>query len=371
MLRGLVMVLMTLDHSRDFFSASSFDPRDVNDPALFLTRWITHFCAPVFVLLAGVSAGLRRGELATTRCLSRYLLTRGLWLVVLEFTVVRAAWTFDPFGTILFAQVIWALGVSMIALAALVYLPRPALAAISLALIGGHNLLDGSRVDGQHVSAWLWMILHQPGVIRSDSLTIVVLYPLVPWIGVMAAGYALAPILRLPPVRQRRYLMMLGVVVTMTFVVLRSTNLYGDPASWSPQADLVSTLLSFVNCEKYPPSLLYLLMTLGPALMILVAFDGASGFAVRPLNVIGRTPLFYYAAHIYLLHALAVLVAWSSGVEVAWLLQSSGTGKPAGWGYSLPIVYAIAAGAVAVLSPICRRLGAVKERRHEWWWSYL
>ena len=371
MLRGLVMVLMTLDHTRDFFSASSFDPRDVNDPALFLTRWITHLCAPVFVFLAGVSAGLRHDEVGATQPLSRFLVTRGLWLVLLEFTIVRIAWTFDPFGNVAFAQVIWALGVSMMALAGLVYFPRPVLAGLSLALIAGHNLLDGFRVAGEQYAAWLWMVVHQPGVLRGDYLTVVVLYPLVPWIGVMAAGYALAPAFRLPRYERRRYLLVLGVAVTIAFVTMRSTNFYGDPVSWTPQADIVPTLLSFVNCEKYPPSLSYLMMTLGPALMILAVFDGASGFAARSLNVIGRTPLLYYVAHIYLLHALAVLVVWSGGADVSWLLQSSAAGKPAGWGYSLPIVYAIAAGTVIALYPLCRWLGALKERRHEWWWSYV
>jgi uncharacterized membrane protein len=187
----------------------------------------------------------------------------------------------------------------------------------------------------------------------------------------MTAGYVLAPAFRLPATRRRRCLLMLGAALTITFVTLRSTNGYGDPASWTPQADPVSMLLSFVNCEKYPPSLLYLLMTLGPALMLLAALDGASGFAARSLNVIGRTPLLYYAAHLYFLHALAVLVAWSSGVDATWLLQTSGPGKPAGWGFSLPIVYGIAAGTVVALYPLCCWLGAVKDRRHESWWGYL
>ena len=370
MLRGVVMVLMTLDHTRDFFSTSSFDPRDVTDPALFLTRWITHFCAPVFVFLAGMSAGLR-GQLDTTSRLSQFLLTRGFWLVLLEFTVVRVGWTFHPLGHIVFAQVIWALGVSMMALAALIHLPRPALAGAALAMVVGHNLLDGIRVDGQELESWLWMFVHQPGVLRAGNLTVVVLYPLVPWIGVMAAGYALAPRMLESTDRRRRSLVALGVVITMGFVALRSSNLYGDPEAWKAESTALSTILSFINCEKYPPSLLYVLMTLGPSLVALAAFDRASGFAGRSLNTIGRTPLFYYMAHIYFLHALALLVAWSSGLETGWLLESSGSRKPDGWGYSLPIVYAIAGGTIVALYPLCRRLASVKERRHEWWWSYL
>ena len=275
MLRGLVMVLMTLDHARDFFSASSFDPRDVNDPALFLTRWITHFCAPVFVFLAGVAAGLRGDELDETRTLSRFLMIRGFWLVVLEFTVVRTGWTFDPGGTVAFAQVIWALGVSMMALAALIHVPRRTLAVVAIALIVGHNLLDGIRVSSQDLTAWLFMIAHQPGVLRTESFTIVVLYPLIPWIGVMAAGYAMAPVMRWPAERRRRQLARLGCALTMFFIVLRLSNVYGDPQPWTPmQGDLVATLLSFVNVEKYPPSLLYLLMTIGPAVVVLALLDG-------------------------------------------------------------------------------------------------
>lgn len=372
MLRGLVIVLMTLDHARDFFSASSFDPRDVNDPALFLTRWITHFCAPVFVFLAGVAAGLRGGELDETRTLSRFLMIRGFWLVVLEFTVVRTGWTFDPGGTVAFAQVIWALGVSMMALAALIHLPRRTLAVVAIALIVGHNLLDGIRVSSQDLTAWLFMIAHQPGVLRTESFTIVVLYPLIPWIGVMAAGYAMAPVMHWPAERRRRQLARLGCALTMFFIVLRLSNAYGDPQPWTPmQGDLVATLLSFVNCEKYPPSLLYLLMTIGPAVVVLALLDGRTGALTRALDRIGRTPLLYYVGHIYVLHALAVLVAWSTDMDVTWLLESSDAGKPPEWGYSLPIVYAIAGVVVLFLYPLCGWFGAVRQRRREWWWSYL
>jgi uncharacterized membrane protein len=370
MLRGLVMVLMTLDHARDFFSGSSFDPRDVNDPVLFLTRWITHFCAPVFVFIAGVAAGLRRDELDDTKTLARYLVTRGFWLVVLEFSVVRVGWTFDPGGTVVFAQVIWALGVSMMVLGALIYLHRSVLAVLAIGMIVGHNLLDGVHATGQDLTSWLWMIAHQPGALRGDGATVYVLYPLVPWISVMAAGYVFAPIMHLPATRRRRQLARFGAALTLAFVALRATNWYGDPEPWSPQATLTATLLSFVNCEKYPPSLLYLMMTIGPALVALAMLDGVVGAPWRWLDRIGHTPLLYYVAHIYVLHALAVGVAWSTGQDVEWLINSSAD-KPAGWGYSLPSVYVVAGLVVVALYPLCRWFGALRQRRHDWWLSYL
>lgn len=370
MLRGLVMALMVLDHTRDFFGASGFNPRDVSEPALFLTRWITHLCAPVFVLLAGVAAGLRQGTTGGVRDLSRFLVTRGLWLVALEFTVVRVGWSFELGGGILFAQVIWALGMSMIALAGLVHLPRQLVMAIGVVMIAGHNLVDGIRVDGNGPVAWLWAILHQSRALEAGGASAFILYPLIPWTGVMAVGYALAPVMRLSAVRRREVLIETGVGLTMAFVILRALNLYGDPGKWRVYPDVLPTILSFVDCGKYPPSLLYLLMTLGPALVMLAAFDGVRGRAAWMLEVLGRTPLFFYVTHIYVLHALAVLAGWAAGANVAWLVDSS-VRKPDAWGVSLPAVYVIALAVVALLYPLCRRVGILKAYRREWWWSYV
>src|SRR6516225_4632724 len=309
-LRGLVMIVMALDHTRDFFAAGGFNPRDVTEPALFLTRWITHFCAPTFVFLAGISAFLYGTERKTSD-VSRYLFTRGCWLVLIEFTVVRFGWTFGFHIDYLVIQVIFAIGASMIALAALVHLPRWAIATVGLALIAGHNLFDGIKAEQFGAAAPVWNLLHQPAALDlTHGFKLIVLYPLIPWIGVMAAGYALGPLFRLKRETRARQVFAIGALSTVGFVFLRATNLYGDPAPWTVQNGVVATALSFIDCEKYPPSLLFLAMTLGPALMLLAVSDGAQGTITGWIMTFGRVPLFFYIAHIYLLHATAILFAW-------------------------------------------------------------
>jgi uncharacterized membrane protein len=229
LLRGLVMVLMALDHTRDFFGASGPNPRDIADPALFLTRWVTHFCAPTFIFLAGVSAFLYGERGRSVGEVSLFLLTRGLWLILIEFTLMRFCWTFSFQINVFVMQVIWVTGASMVVLAGLVHLPRGVIAAIGLAMIAGHNLLDGIDAADLGNAAWLWTLLHQPGLIEiGPQIKLFVLYNLVPWSGVMAAGYALGPVYRLDPVSRRSFLIRTGAAVTAAFVVLRATNLYGD-----------------------------------------------------------------------------------------------------------------------------------------------
>src|SRR5499425_1827598 len=254
LLRGLVMLMMALDHTRDFFAASGPNPRDIADPALFLTRWVTHFCAPTFIFLAGVSAFLYGERGRSVGQVSLFLLTRGLWLILIEFTVMRFCWTFSVHINVFVMQVIWVTGASMVVLAGLVRLPRWAIATVGLAMIAGHNLLDGIDAEDLGHAAWLWTLLHQPGLIEiAPQIKLFVLYNLVPWSGVMAAGYALGPVFRLDPASRRSFLIRTGAAVTAGFIVLRATNLYGDPAAWSVQASVLGTLLSFVDCEKYPP----------------------------------------------------------------------------------------------------------------------
>ncbi len=277
LLRGLVMVVMALDHTRDFFAAGGFNPRDVTDPALFLTRWITHFCAPTFIFLAGISAFLY-GQGRSAGSVSRFLLTRGIWLVLIELTVVRFGWSFSIHFNHFVVQVIFVIGASMIALAGLVHLPRWAIAAAGLVMIFGHNLLDGIKAAQFGAAAPVWNFLHQPGHLQlAPGVDLVVLYPLIPWIGVMAAGYALGPVFTREPAARIRELFVLGATITVGFILLRATNLYGDPAPWAVQDNVVASVLSFINCEKYPPSLLYLAMTLGPALMLLAAIERTQG----------------------------------------------------------------------------------------------
>jgi len=262
LLRGLAIVLMALDHTRDFFGASGPNPRDIADPAVFLTRWVTHFCAPTFIFLAGVSAYLYGRRKRSVRQLSWFLLTRGLWLVFIEFTLVRFGWnlTFDL--KLFFAGVIWVIGASMIVLAGLVYLPERAIAAIALITIAGHNLLDGIRAEHFGNLGWLWNLLHQPGRIHIEGQSeFLVAYTLVPWVSVMAMGYALGPVFKLDPSARRDLLLPAGAALIAGFILLRATNLYGDSAPWRVQDTALGTLLSFINCEKYPPSLLTPLAT--------------------------------------------------------------------------------------------------------------
>ncbi|HRK95559.1 MAG TPA: heparan-alpha-glucosaminide N-acetyltransferase domain-containing protein [Rhodospirillales bacterium] len=382
LLRGVVMVLMALDHARDFFSAGGFDVRDVDDPALFLTRWVTHFCAPVFVFLAGTSAFLYGAGGKTAGEVSRFLLVRGVWLVLLEVTIVRFAWTFSVIPDLVFLQVIWVLGVSMIVLSALIHLPRWAIAGIGVGMIAFHNLLDGVRAEHLGQFGWLWSVMHEPAHLGAAwGVTVYPLYSLIPWVGVMAAGFALGPVMLLGPEARRRRLMGLGVVVTVAFVVLRAANVYGDPAPWLWHDHPVATVLAFVNTEKYPPSALFLAMTLGPALIALATLDSAlvsgggsaGGWLARVFIIFGRAPLFYYVTHLLLLQALAVVYAVILVGGIAPLLdQSSGpVAKPEGYGLGLPGVYTVWMLVVAALYLPCRWFAGVKHRRGNGWVRYL
>jgi uncharacterized membrane protein len=372
LLRGLVMVLMALDHTRDFFAANGFNPRDVGEPALFLTRWITHFCAPTFIFLAGISAFLYGAQGRGSGEVSRFLLTRGLWLVLIEFTVVRLGWTFSLHPDHFVMQVIFAIGASMFALAALIHLPRWAIAAVGLAMIAGHNMLDGIKADAFGTAAPVWNVLHQPGLLPLGSgVKVFALYPLIPWIGVMAAGYAFGPVFTLERTARMRWLCGVGAALTAGFVLLRATNLYGDPAPWVAHEGLLATALSFINCEKYPPSLLYLTMTIGPALLALAAMERARGRLANFITTFGRVPFFYYIAHLFLIHALAVLFAWATHVDTAWLLGAFPPTKPAGYGLGLGGIYAVWLAVILALYPLCRWFAAIKQRRRDWWLAYL
>jgi uncharacterized membrane protein len=367
-LRGLVIVLMALDHVRDYFTAVRFDPLDLTQTSatLFMTRWITHFCAPVFIFLAGMSA-----QLVSRRCtpaqLSRFLLTRGVWLVVLELTVVNFALNFNlryEMGAVM--QVIWVIGASMIVMAALVRLPVRVIGAIGVAMIAGHNLLDG--ITPQQFGAWapLWNVLHVQGVTPFGF----VLYPLIPWVGVMALGFALGTIFDLERARRRRMLLWLGSSGIAAFVVLRAMNGYGDPQPWSVQDSFGFTVLSFLDVAKYPPSLLYVLMTLGPGLLLLAAFESARGRFVGILETFGRVPLFFYVLHFFLAHLAAGLLAMAMGFGTT-VLTGFFLAYPKEWGVGLPAIYLAWLLVVATLYPACRWFAQIKRRRKDWWLSYL
>jgi uncharacterized membrane protein len=372
-LRGLVIVVMVLDHARDFLGTSALNPRDVHEPALFLTRWITHFCAPVFVLLAGVSAFLYGNRGRSRNEVAMFLLTRGFWLVLIELTLVRLAWTFNLSYDFILLQVIWVIGASLMLLAGLVFLPRWAIAAFALALIGGHNLLDGIRAAGFGDAGWLWVFLHDPGMLQpAPGVQMLALYSLIPWVGVMAVGYAFGPVMLLDAGQRRRAILRTGVAVTAVFILLRLTNVYGDPQPWAVQDSGFATVLSFINAEKYPPSLVYLIMTLGPGLLLLGWFKQAKGPLSRAVVTIGRVPFLVYVAHIFLVHAMAVLLAALVFGDVAWLFRGLPIlTKPDDYGVALPVVYALWIAAVLMLYPLARWFAALKQRRRDWWLSYL
>jgi uncharacterized membrane protein len=370
LVRGLVMVLMVLDHVRAYLTDVRFDPTDVTQTTvpLFLTRWVTHFCAPTFILLAGASAWMA-GTRRTTPALAGLLLTRGLWLILLEFTVITFAWYFNlrlEMGLV--AQVIWVIGASMVVLAGLVYLPRGAIAAFGLALVLGHNLFDG--VTPERLGAWAtaWRVLHVPGPL--ETLPVLLLYPLVPWVGVMALGYVAGPLIFARDARATRRLALIGAGLVVGFLVLRALNGYGDARHLVTDGAAATLFISFLNLTKYPPSLLFLLMTLGPAFLMLALAERARGRGADFLVTFGRVPFLFYVAHLYLVHALAVLVAAAQGFAPSALLTLPLT-LPEGYGLSLPVIYLVWAGAVLALYPLCARYARVKERSRAWWLSYL
>jgi uncharacterized membrane protein len=399
LLRGIVMVVMMLDHTRDFVhnAALQFDPLDPTrtNVALFFTRWITHFCAPTFVFLAGTAAYLYAVRGKTKRELSRFLITRGLWLIVLELTVVRLLVFFNLDLQFLgFLQVIWVIGASMIVLAGLIYLPLSAIAVFGLAMIFLHNFLDwipALRVNGFQGPGtdvpWLdklLIILHQPGMFHIagvNSPLLFALYPLIPWIGVMAAGYVFGSLYQLDPRRRRRLLFIIGSSAMALFVIVRAINIYGDPQPWTSQKNFLYTVLSFLNTQKYPPSLLFLLMTLGPSITALgffesinlsAAAEGVLGKLRQILVTFGRVPLFFYLLQWLVAHSLAVLLHWAFGKPVKWLfVQPIGQAPDPGIGFNLFVVYLVWITGVVLLYPLCKWFAGVKQRRRDWWLSYL
>lgn len=379
LLRGLVIMLMVLDHVRDYFHAGAhqFDPLDPTRTTalLYATRWITHLCAPSFVFLAGVSAWLQFARGKGTARLSRFLLTRGLWLVLLELTVISFGWAFT-FG-LLFLQVIWAIGWSMVVLAALVWLPRTAVLAIGIAIIAGHNLLDPVQPAQLGTFADVWTVLHEGGLVVRDGAPVAFTpYPILPWAGVMALGYGLGDIFTRAPRQRDRMLIALGTVMIGLFVLLRLLNRYGDSQPWSAQGDAGATLMSFLDVTKYPPSLMFVCATLGSALLLMPLLGRLRGPAARVLLAYGSVPLFAYVLHIYIMHALAVLAALATGRNPAYLIDfvSNSFLQPqllVGTGYPLAVVYLVWAFILAILYPLCRAWSDLKRRRRDWWLSYL
>jgi uncharacterized membrane protein len=373
------MIIMALDHVRDFIHAGAMTGASPTNLAststlLFMTRWITHFCAPVFMLTAGMGAwfysqGKTKGQL------SAFLVTRGIWLVVLELTLMQFAYNFNlSTANPILLLVLYALGASMLMLAALIWLPLPLVAAISLAVIGLHNLADGVRSQSP-----LWLLLHQVGAFPFAGRIWITAYSIVPWFAVMALGFCLGALFSKPPADRQRWLLRAGIATTIAFIVIRVINGYGDPSPWSWQASAPFTVWSFVNTTKYPPSLDFLLMTLGPALIVLSGFERLTLSKANPLIVFGRVPLFYFVLHFFAAHVTIVLLSLIryGGGAMAFMWQpvpSMGGPReefPPSFGYDLWVAYAVWLVIVLALYPLCLWFSRIKQRSQTWWLSYL
>ena len=383
-MRGLALAVMAIDHLRDYLTNIPVAPEDVAHtwPALFFTRWITHFCAPVFFFLAGTGAALYRARAGSAAATSRFLWTRGLWLVLLEFTVIEYAWTFTFWRM---GGVIWSLGCSMVVLALLVRLPEKVTLAIGLAVVALHDLFDAVKPAQFGRFDWLWSALHRKGVVPDTHFF--VLFPVVPLVGVMALGYVFGKVYQRPAAVRARITLWIGLAATAAFIVLRAFNAYGNPAAdvarnspgpWHVQGSLIMSVVSFLDTEKYPASLQYLLMTLGPALVLLAVVDKMSArpwfsAMMKPLVVFGRVPLFYYVLHLYTIHLLAIGLAMVSHQPVDWLWRGAfwTNEVPSAYGHGLGMVYAMWALLLALLYLPCAWFAAYRERHRAWWLSYF
>ncbi|HSD09102.1 DUF1624 domain-containing protein [Flavobacterium sp.] len=377
LLKGLVMVIMALDHVRDYFHYASnfFDPADPTKTslAIFFTRWITHFCAPTFCFLAGISAFLI-GKRKTLTQLSSFLIKRGLWLVFIELTVMTFGLFFDVQFRTFGLLVIWSLGISMIILAGLIHLPRKTLLLFCILFIFGHNLLDGVSFGNN----LLWNILHQPTLVKISADTqLLVSYPIIPWFAVMGLGYYFGSFYdqSYDSVKRKKLFNTIGFASIILFIILRVINLYGDPRPWQHYDTFSKELISFLNPVKYPPSLLFLLMTLGGTFLFLANSEKLRGKAVAFFSTFGRVPFFYFVLHIYLIHITAMIFAELSGFGWKLFILPSFTGlvpELRGYGFNLITVYLIWIGIVIVLYPICKKFDVYKQNHKEkWWLSYL
>jgi uncharacterized membrane protein len=381
LLRGLIMIIMAIDHVRDYFHAGAFvnDPMDLQTttPVLFFTRWITHYCAPLFMFLSGVSASLV-GERKGLAHLTPFLVKRGIWLIFLELTVVCFAWFFNPMFTTQLFAVIWALGWSMICLAGFIHLPKWLTISMGLLLVFGHNLLDVVHVSSPFAASFAWSVLHERSFFHIGAVNVIPAYPLIPWIGVMALGYCLGSIYKKDSdaTKRKRFLMYAGLASIFLFIAIRYSNFYGDSSKWKVQALPLHTVFSFLSVSKYPPSLLYLLMTIGPGLVFLSLTENTNGGIAQRIKTIGRVPLFFYLAHLYFIHIGSLVAAVLSGRSwtdmVNFHTWISGEQKLQGYGFSLGVVYVVWATLIVILYFLCKKYDRYKSSHKEkWWLSYL
>ena len=381
LLRGFIMIVMALDHIRDYFHADAFlyDPLDLGKTSvvLFFTRWITHFCAPVFILLAGTSAFLS-GQRKTKKELAAFLVKRGIWLIILEETVINFSWFFNIHFTYFVFGVIWVLGVSMICLAGFIFLPRKWIMGIGLVMVFGHNLLDGVHFNNNTISGFLWGAIHERKIFPFGEIHIGEGYQIIPWVGVMALGYCLGSIFAngFDATGRKKILLQLGVGSWILFIIIRGINIYGNLLPWTTQASSERTFLSFINITKYPPSLDYLLVTEGFAFIFLALTENVSNRFTKIISVYGRVPMFYYIIHLFLIHIFALLLVvwqghpWTDMTEFSRTVNAMPRLK--GYGLSLAGVYLVWLSIVAILYPLCKKYDRYKSsHRDKWWLSYL
>ncbi len=371
-LRGLVMIVMALDHTREYFhaGAAGLDPTDSirSNLLLYGTRWVTYFCAPTFVLLSGLSAYLRGIRSHSRAELSWFLATRGIWLIILEETVVALGFTFRP--AYLFFQVVWVIGAGFLVLALLCRLPARVVLVIGAAIVAGHNLLDYVHdFTPGGTAGFLDFLDGRFSFVNFGSLHGVLLYSALGWIGILLAGYGMGPLYELAAAKRQRLLCVAGSAMISIFIVLRLINHYGDPLSWSPQGSAVQSGMAFLRLSKYPPSLDFTLATLGPMLILLAALEYARGGWTRAVRTYGRVPLFYYVLHIYLIHGAAALTGMAQGLPFAKFTDP--LNPPAGFGIPLAAVYLLWAAFVIALYLPCRWFERLRARRSDWWLSYL
>ncbi|PWH83031.1 hypothetical protein DIS18_00295 [Algibacter marinivivus] len=379
-LRGVVMVIMALDHVRDYFHYGSFfsDPTNLETttPFLFFTRFITHYCAPVFIFLAGTSAFLY-GSKKTKPELFKFLITRGFWLILLAFILNNFLWKFDVTYGFIILQVIWAIGLCMVLLSFVIYLPIKALFTIGVILVAGHNLLDGIVLQGTSFKSIVWYILHQSQFIKIGDTMFAFVYPIIPWFGLICFGYCLGTLYKKGyNVEQRKkYLLRIGIILIVLFFLIRGINVYGDLVPWSVQDTTTKTILSFFNVTKYPPSLSYLLITIGPALLFLYAIEKVKNKITDFFLVFGRVPLFYYFLHILVIHILAIIGILIFGGDWKNMILTNEVFRDAkliNYGYSLFVVYMVWIGVIALLYIPSKKYMIYKaNNKDKWWLSYL
>lgn len=387
-LRGMVMVIMALDHTRDFFykapliaaGDAALNPTDLHTttPLLFFTRWITHFCAPTFVFLAGTSAFMM-GQKRTKSQLSAFLIKRGFWLVLVELLIITLGWTFNPFYNLFILQVIWAIGISMILLGLAVLMPYKMILIAGAIIVLGHNLLDipsiGDPLKGSAVANLFYFSQFNVYEIFPQHFVLIV-YSFVPWLGLMMLGYCFGKLYAkgVDPKWRRGMLIQMGLAITVLFVIIRLINVYGDPVPWSSQPrGSVYTFLSFMNVNKYPPSLAFMSMTIGPAMLMLAWLERIQNKLTDFFNIYGRVPMFYYILHFFILHIILVIVFFASGYQSK-DIYTEGVPflfKPNGIGFGLAGVYIVWLFVFLVLFPLCKRYDRYKSTHDKWWLSYL